>query len=109
MPLVDLAEIEEANKRHADRLRIAGIKSVTGIASLYVQADAQNILAGRGPLFQNIYAGTADKTENQYVVVGVGREHSIGSLWVEVYSHRDLSRLVKAVPVVVSEQVEVWN
>lgn len=107
LPLVDLTEIEEANKRYAERLDIAGIKIVTGIASLYVQADAQNILEGRGPLFQNIYAGTADQTESQYIVVGVGRAHAIGSLWLEVYRYKDSSGLVKAVPVVVPEQVEI--
>lgn len=106
-PLVDLAEIEESNKGYARRLSIAGIKSVTGTASLYVQADTQNKLVGRGSLFKNIFAGTADETDSPYIIVGVGRFHAIGPLWISVWRYQDLSRLVRPVPVVVSEQVEV--
>lgn len=94
------------NQEYATKLALPGIKSVTGITSIYSQADIQHQIDGRGKLIVGFFAGTGDETVAP-CVADVGRIgadlplHVYGWYRVLGYGH------VRALPVVVPAQVEI--
>lgn len=94
------------NQEYAEKLSIAGIKSVTGTISIYSQADIQQQTDGRGKLIVGFYARTGDETVAP-VVAFVGRIYAGAPLgvggWRRGLGHDD----VRALPVVVPAQLEI--
>lgn len=94
------------NRGYAGKLDIAGIKSVTGTASLLSQADIQQQIEGRGKLIVGFFARTGDETFAPLVAV-VGRLRAGRRLHV-LDGDRDFGDVdVRALPAIVAEQLEI--
>lgn len=103
LPLVDR---DLMNREYATRLVLPGIKSITGTASIYSQADIQHQRDGRGKLIVGFYAGTGDETVAPRVA-DVGRIFAGHRLLVHDWYRGYGDDYVRALPVVVPAQLEI--
>lgn len=103
LPLVDR---DLMNREYATGLALPGIKSVTGTASIYSQADIQHQIDGRGKLIVGFYAGTGDETVAP-LVARVGRVLAGSRLHVVDWFRGFGGDYVLALPVVVPAQLEI--